>query len=176
MTFDQEIYEWLTLYANPPWIQNLSEAVGDLRNFLVPIAILLILYCIRDRSACLKFLAILLTLLVCSEGSNYLLKHWIARPRPAVDWLIYVDPKALGFPSAHATNTMALAIFLSWWFQKSLLYFLPLPVIMGVSRVLANYHYPLDVMGGWILGAVISVLLVALAQKVLPVRWLSARL
>ena len=113
----------------------------------------------------LRFLAVVIILLIISESTAYLLKLAVARPRPAVEWLIYVDAKALCFPSAHAVNSMALAMLLSRWFRKSLVLYLPLPLLIGASRVLANYHYPLDVLGGWTIGFAVASLLWPLLRK-----------
>ncbi len=149
---DKQIFEYLTLYANPPWLSACAERIGNLSTYTIPALIFCVLYYWLNSPRFLRFLLFVICLLVLSEGAAYLLKNLIARPRPAVDWLIYVDPKALGFPSAHAVNSMALAAFLSRWFEKSILWYLPIPLIIGASRVLANYHYPLDVIGGWIIG------------------------
>lgn len=153
---DTRIFEYLTLYANPPWLSALSERIGDLSTYTIPAIVFCVLYYWLNSPRFLRFLLLVAVLLALSEGTAYLLKILIARPRPAVDWLIYVDPKALGFPSAHAVNSMALAFFLSRWFEKSLLWYLPIPLVIGASRVLANYHYPLDVLGGWLIGYTVS--------------------
>lgn len=153
---DKALYEYLTLFCNPPWLSALSESIGNLSTYAWPVAIFCVLYYWLNSPRFVRFLLAVSVLLIFSEGSAYLLKQLFARPRPAVEWLIYVDPKAVGFPSAHAVNTMALAFFLSRWFSVALLWYLPLPLIMGASRVLANYHYPLDVVGGWALGFCIA--------------------
>ena len=152
---DKEIFAYLTLYANPPWVSALAERIGNLSTYTVPTLVFCALYYWLNSPRFLRFLLLVAVLLLFSEGIAYTLKILIARPRPAVDWLIYVDPQALGFPSAHAVNSMALAAFLARWFGKSLLWYLPIPLIIGCSRVLANYHYPLDVIGGWLIGYVV---------------------
>ncbi len=153
---DKAAFEYLTLYCNPPWLSALSEAIGNLSTYTWPVAIFCVLYYWLNSPRFVRFILALAVLLALSEGSSYLLKQLVARPRPAVEWLIYVDPKAMGFPSAHAANTMALAFFLSRWFAKPFFWYLPIPFVMGASRVLANYHYPLDVVGGWIVGLAVA--------------------
>ena len=156
---DKQLFGYLTLYVNPPWLSALSEKIGDLATYTIPAIVFAVLYYWLNGPRFLRFVLALVLLMAVSEGVAYALKILVSRPRPAVEWLIYVDPKALCFPSAHAVNTMALAVLLSRWFDKSLLWYLPIPLIIGCSRILANYHYPLDVLGGWTIGYVVAVLL-----------------
>lgn len=153
---DKAVFEYLTLYANPPWLQAWSEKIGDLSAYTIPAIVFCLLYYWLNCPRFIRFAVFLAVLLLCSEAISSLLKTLVARPRPAVEWLIYTDAKALGFPSAHAVNSMALVFFMARWFEKSLYWYLPIPLIIGSSRVLANYHYPLDVVGGWALGLTIA--------------------
>lgn len=169
---DKQIFKYLTLYCNPPWLSAVSEKIGDLSTYTIPVVVFAVLYYWLNSPRFLRFLVVVVILLVISEGAAYWIKHAVARPRPAVEWLIYVDAKALCFPSAHAVNSMALAVLLSHWFGKSLLWYLPLPLLIGASRVLANYHYPLDVIGGWMIGFAVASLLWPVLRK-LDLRHLS---
>ncbi|MBV6492572.1 MAG: hypothetical protein LDLANPLL_00567 [Turneriella sp.] len=168
--FDQRLFEYLTLYANPPWVTWLCEHIGDMRTYIAPALLFLALYIWQKRWSAIRFLLILIFYLVLSEVVAHFMKIAVARPRPAVAWLIYTDPTALGFPSAHAVNTMALAVFLAKWFRKSLLWFLAIPFVVGVSRVFANYHYPLDVVAGWATGYFFAILF----WKLVPQRFMGA--
>ncbi len=63
-------------------------------------------------------------------------------------------PGSLSFPSNHAANMMALGV-VGWWFTRGKmrwLWFL-LPLAIGYSRVYLGFHYPSDVLAGWLLGA-----------------------
>ena len=156
---DKRVFEYLTLYANPPWLSAFCEKLGDWSTYTIPVIVFFVLYYWLNSPRFLRFLLLLIVVLAASEATAQLLKFLVARPRPAVEWLIYVDPKALGFPSAHAVNTMALAVLFARWFGNRLYWYLPLPLIIGASRVQANYHYPLDVVGGWTIGYAIATLI-----------------
>jgi undecaprenyl-diphosphatase len=62
----------------------------------------------------------------------------------------------LGYPSGHAAVAIALVSALpepshrSWKVAGALL-----ALTVGVSRIYVGAHYPLDVIGGWALGAAI---------------------
>ncbi|BBF41399.1 phosphatidylglycerophosphatase B [Lachnospiraceae bacterium KM106-2] len=97
--------------------------------------------------------------------TNVILKDWIARPRPYIDinsiyhsWWMYAGKTmetGCSFPSGHVTGTMAAmtAIFLTCNKKKSWMAFLVV-ILMGISRNYLMVHYPSDVLGGMIAGAV----------------------
>lgn len=68
-----------------------------------------------------------------------------------------------GFVSSHAANTFALAIFVGFIFKKQigwLLYFMLIwAIIVSYSRIYVGAHYPGDVLGGALLGSIISFLI-----------------
>ncbi len=66
-------------------------------------------------------------------------------------------PGSSSLPSSHAANTMALAMVL-WWFTRRRtrwLWFL-IPLVIGWSRIYLGYHYPADVLWGWLTGALLA--------------------
>ncbi len=71
---------------------------------------------------------------------------------------LVVFPEANGaFPSGHSAAVFALASII-WFHNKKLglLYFLG-ALGVGVGRVLANVHYPVDVFGGAFLGSLVAI-------------------
>ncbi len=107
-------------------------------------------------------IAVLGALLFGALLTNLTLKPLVARPRPYTvepfrSWWVAIGAGAesdLSFPSGHTTSATAamLAIFLfnkkkySW---PVLLY----PFLMGFTRLYLAVHYPTDVLGGLIAGA-----------------------
>lgn len=59
-----------------------------------------------------------------------------------------------GFPSDHALLTGTLTAITYFYDKKIAGIMLVLTVIIGVARVLAKVHSPLDIAGGWIFGFV----------------------
>jgi undecaprenyl-diphosphatase len=88
------------------------------------------------------------------------LKALFHRERPP---LRYAEPKTLvpvphdsSFPSGHAATSFAAATILSFSFPRlaPLLYLLAAAV--AFSRVYVGVHYPLDVVGGAVLGVLVA--------------------
>ncbi len=68
------------------------------------------------------------------------------------------------FPSGHATLFFALA-FAVWYINKKTgMWFVGIAIAMGVARVIAGAHWPLDIMGGAAVAAVSAFII----RKILP--------
>lgn len=84
-----------------------------------------------------------------------LMKGWIQRARPEL-WLD-TAATSFGFPSGHATHSMAIVIALlvllrlSSWHTAALFAGLLFAVLVGFSRMVLGYHYPSDILAGWML-------------------------
>ncbi len=73
---------------------------------------------------------------------------------PGVEALL-ADASA-SFPSGHATFFAALAMFIFFYHPRVGGFFMACAVIIGVARVAAGVHFPMDILGGFALGALIA--------------------
>ena len=101
--------------------------------------------------------------------TNLVLKDFIARPRPFADaaglynswWRVIGMPaeSRYSFPSGHVTAAMAAmtALFFSCRKKTSWIGFL-FVALMGLSRNYLMVHYPSDVLGGVVAGAISAVI------------------
>jgi len=83
----------------------------------------------------------------------------IERPETVIEWVWKLLIKHLpdaSFPSDHATVSVA---FLTWlflaWYKKTWYIFLPLVILMNLSRVIAWIHWPFDIIV-WVIIWIIS--------------------
>jgi len=101
-------------------------------------------------------------------------KESIARPRPIIpksDYLIAADSE-FAFPSGHALivsagATVALLLFNNT--PRKLLVSIALAIeatLVCISRVYVGGHYPLDVVGGVLLGAGVSLIFVGIDKSI----------
>jgi undecaprenyl-diphosphatase len=111
-----------------------------------------------------------------ADWSAIVLKAVSDRPRPP---LRYPEPKTLvplphdhSFPSGHSATSFAAATMLSFAFPRLAPPLYVLAAAVAFSRVYVGVHYPLDVIGGAALGALVAIalrLLVRARQRSLGV-------
>ena len=85
-----------------------------------------------------------------------------------------VAAQGYSFPSGHSSNAVTVYGSLAAHEKKrKVLWVLAfvLPLLVGFSRVFVGAHYPTDVFAGWVLGAIIVILIPLLREKIKN-RWL----
>jgi len=132
-----------------------------------PVAYILILpvllWCLDEKRGFRVGLALFL-----SNGINVALKETLQVPRPFVRDPSVQLAHATGFstPSGHSQNSAVLWPLLASTHGAAVrvAISLGLPFCIGLSRIYLGVHYPTDVLLGWIVGALISVIALVLPE------------
>ena len=111
--------------------------------------------------------------LIASTLFTDIVKDYVARPRPP--GAILVATAGFSFPSGHALNStatyglLAVVIWRTGLPQAlrlaAVVAGVTLPILVGLSRIALDVHYPSDVLGGWLAG----VAFVALAATLIAI-------
>ena len=150
----------------------------------IPLYLVLLFFAYKKTENIKVFLVFLLSvamlITMADQSSVHLFKNVFERLRPChceqlKNTIHIVNGHCggqFGFVSSHATNTFALAVFLSKLFRNNIVtFFLILwAVVVAYSRVYLGVHYFGDVLGGAILGTVIAFIVYYLYKKVV-IKW-----
>ena len=159
--------------AGNPSIDYTIWLLTESGNVFVMLPFSIILLIIRKTR---RIGMILLILLVVSSILTGYLKCGVDRDRPFLDWLgselpFEVAPDSFslfcegrswtaGFPSGHAARSamfaFVLVYVLSEKFPRGVHLIWLYPILMSFSRIYVLQHYPLDVIGGSILGILLA--------------------
>ena len=125
----------------------------------------------------LIIMALIIVMITITDQLANLFKHGFERPRPCreehlKEIIRFIAPRCgrYGFFSAHAASSMALAVFLGSIFRQTYKFLVLLLLfcasIVGFSRIYLGVHYPLDVLTGMVIGALVGFLIYKFSRRI----------
>ena len=170
---------WLFHLINGVWTCSLFNHVMPLitdfhkilwvRFFLLPLIIAVWIW--KRRKEALKTILILVLVAGATDlTAHRIIKPLVGRLRPPLSGIPVILRAPYGgrlsFPSNHAANMFAAALVLSEVYPVFSAFFYAAAFIVSYSRVYVGVHYPLDVIGGALLGSLIAFLGMLAAREV----------
>ena len=147
-------FHLIALNLQNGFFDSLMPFITDKWNFIAPLA-LLSLYLIFFRPRRDLILAIsAVAVVLLADGTTQIFKDLVQRIRPChvfqqvqlLHGAICTD--SFSFPSNHASNTFALAAFISYNYRKLAIPSFLIAILVGYSRIYLTAHYPTDVLAG----------------------------
>ncbi len=137
----------------------------------------LLYWCLDKKGAKLIGTSLMLGLTI-----NPMLKNAVLRRRPYFDHpeikcirpvnakadLYDISAQGFSFPSGHSLNSAVMygSLAYIWNLPVVRACAVILPFIVGLSRITAGVHYPTDVLTGWIIGTLITVLVPRFLKRI----------
>ena len=169
LTQDQSIFLFLN-GMHSPWADVFFYWVSN-RFVWIPFYAILAFFLIKKwrKKSIPIFIALILCVFLTDQSCN-LIKHSVQRPRPSHDPVLSEQVHLVakpdgtlykggpyGFPSSHAANSMALALWVILYLGERrkwlIIGMLCWVLLVSYSRIYLGVHYPSDLLVGWILGA-----------------------
>ena len=165
---DQQLFQFI----NSTCSNGVLDAIMPLwRNkyIWIPFYLLIISFLLINfgKKGYYTVLTLLLTAASSDLISSRLIKNLVARLRPCNDIGRFDDINVLvhcgggySFTSSHATNHFAIAVFMILWLgteHKWLrVFFAFWAATVSLGQVYVGVHYPMDILGGALLGTIIA--------------------
>jgi undecaprenyl-diphosphatase len=166
LAFDEPVIAFVTGLGIPTSAWRAITELGGL--ILVPLGVGLVGWLALQRRYAEA--VIVAVALIGATLFTDAVKDLIARPRPPGPHL--APAGGYSFPSGHTLNSTAtygiIALY-AWrsrirrgvrWFASCAL--LAIPFLVGLSRIALGVHYPSDVLGGWLAGAAVVLVVAAI--------------
>ena len=162
--------------AHLPWLDNVMIIISDKKTWIpLYFAILLGFNKYFGWKASLLFTLAVILNLVATDQVSVLFKEGFLRLRPChnleLNSLLHLPDGCGGkfsFVSSHASNTMGLAVLISFIFKNKYVSIgmLAFALLNGYSRIYLGKHFPIDIIGGFVLGVFCALFFYKLIQLV----------
>lgn len=167
LELDTELFYFFNATIANDFFDVLMPVITNKKTWIVPLIALGLGMLIKGSKK--ARIAVIIALLAVAQADLLcyrILKPLVGRPRPS---RALEDARVLGrrggrhgFPSNHAANITAAMTVFAYFYRRFLYGFLSIAVLISFSRIYVGVHYPLDVIAGMMIGALISFLCIAL--------------
>lgn len=166
LSWDAALFQWINTGWSNPVFDVLLPLFRE-RLFWAPLYLFLAAFLILNFGgrSWMMIVAVCLAVGLADFTSSTLIKKNVQRVRPCNDPALVVKIRVscgsgYSFTSSHAANHFAVAVFVSMLLGRGHRGVRPLVLtwagMIALSQVYVGVHYPLDVLGGGLLGAAIG--------------------
>lgn len=161
LLLDKKLFLFINVTLANSVFDQIMPFVTNLNNWKIPILLFwLYLVIAQDRRGRVVALLVIPVIVCTDQISASVLKPLVGRIRPCyalqqVRLLVSCGGR-YAFPSSHATNLAGFATLYTILYRRQWWWIWGLTGLIGFSRIYVGKHYPLDVLGGFIIGSAIT--------------------
>jgi undecaprenyl-diphosphatase len=156
-SIDLAIFYFFNHTISAPFLTTFFSLITSVNNWYIAYVILLSVSIVKGGTrGKLAVLGIILLIVVTDQTGYRILKEFFERARPCNALSDALTPLGcngtFSFPSNHALNNFAAAMFFYKLFPKLKWILFITATLVVVSRVYLGLHYPSDIFGGAVIG------------------------
>lgn len=169
-SIDVNLFYFINQTLSVKFLDKFFLIITDVKHWYIAYIILWSMLLIKGgRMGKIAAVSAILLITISDQLSSNLIKGLVERVRPChvlenVRMLVSCK-NSYSFPSSHAVNNFALAVFMLRLFPKYKWILLTVATLVALSRPYIGVHYPSDIAAGAILGSAIGYLMSIAAFK-----------
>lgn len=155
---DLAVFYFFNHTLSNPLFDKFFPFITEVNHWYIAYLVLLLFLTVRGGvKGRLAAFFVLLLVTATDQFSSTFVKHTVERIRPCNvlhDANILAScTSSFSFPSSHAVNNFAVAVFFIMLYPKYKWELLITAFLISISRIYCGVHYPSDVLGGALIGA-----------------------
>jgi len=156
-SIDVSVFYFFNHTLSAPFADRFFSIITNVNNWYIAYLILLAITFVKGgRTGKIAVIFVILLIICTDQVSHRIIKELIQRVRPCHVLSDVITPLGCSgtysFPSNHAVNNFAAAMFLSMLYPRMTWIFFITAVLVSISRIYLGLHYPSDVAAGALIG------------------------
>ncbi len=167
-SIDLAIFYFFNHSLSTPFLDRFFSIITNVNNWYIAYVILLVTVFIKGKmKGKIAVVLVILLIIVTDQLGHKVIKEILQRVRPCNSLSDAITPLGCNgtysFPSNHALNNFAAAVFFSRLFPNYKWILFITALLIALSRVYLGLHYPSDILGGAIIGSAFGYLFSSIA-------------